>query len=192
MSVTASSILCSGCDYQQLDTYLPRRIVYQLAGGERIEAWFAKGWCYRCAGWSDIECLDSATLANELRSVERERDELRRQLEGLRRSWLKRLKHRFGQKQLQQVLVELEQRRGTLESLLNIADQRQSPPRCLNCGSDRTATVTLDESTGLAQDFRHQCGGVLRSLHGLGPELRFSYRTVTQILDEKGELLVTE
>ena len=191
MSIDSARIVCTGCDYETREVYRPIRIRYQTMNGRTVETARAKGWCYDCASYSDIEKMNQGELHDELVSKERERLEAHHHQNELSRGLLSNFWHRSEKKQLLHQLEWLDKEISELSGLLEIAKSRKSNVRCLKCESDKTAPLTFDSESNIAYDFKHECGGNLQIIHDhSGP--RFNFRVSTYILNEEGELLGEE
>jgi len=191
MSIDSARIVCTGCDYETREVYRPIRIRYQTVNGRTVETGRAKGWCYNCASYSDIERMNQGELHDEMVSKERERLDARHRQDGLNRGFLSNFRHRPEKRQLQYQLECLDEEIAELGRLLEIAKSRKSKARCLKCWSDRTAPLTFDSESNIAYNFQHDCGGNLQIIHDhSGP--RFNFRVSTYVLNEEGELLGEE
>jgi len=191
MSIDSARIVCSGCDYETRELYRPIRIRYETSNGKTVETGRAKGWCYNCGGYSDIERLDQGDLHAKLVSKESERLDARQRLDEINRGFLANLRHRSERRQLQYQLERLDEELAEVGGLLEITKSRKSKARCLKCWSDYTAPVSFDSDDGVARDFVHDCGGSLQIIHDhSGP--RFYFRVATYILNEEGELIGEE
>lgn len=191
MSIDSARIVCTGCDYETREVYRPIRIRYQTTNGRIIETGRAKGWCYDCASYSDIERVNQVELHDELVSKERERLEAHHRQDELNRGFLSNFRHRPEKRQLQYQLECLDEEIAELGVLLEIAKSRKSKARCLKCWSDRTVPLTFDSESNVAYDFQHECGGNLKIIHDhSGP--RYNFRVSTYVLNEEGELMGDE
>lgn len=191
MSIDSVRIVCTGCDYETLEVYRPILIRYKTTKGRTVETGCAKGWCYDCASYSDIERINQKKLHDELISKEREQLEVRHRQDKLNRGFLSNFRHSSEKSQLQYQLEWLDKEIAELGELLAIAKNRKSKARCLKCWSDRTAPLTFDSESNIAHDFQHECGGNLQIIHDhSGP--RFNFRLSTYILNEEGKLLGEE
>lgn len=191
MSIDSARIVCTGCDYKTRELYRPIRIRYQTTDGVVLEARRAKGWCYECASYSDIERMNQDELHDELVSKERERLKTRRRQDELNRGFLSGFRHWSKKRQLQYQIDCLDQEVATLGGLYGIAKSRKSKSRCLVCWSDRTAPLAFDSDSGISHNFHHECGGNLQIIQDhSGP--RFIFRVSTYVLNEEGELLGEE
>lgn len=191
MSIDSARIVCTGCDYETRELYRPIRIRYQTASGKNIETGRAKGWCYDCASYSDIEGLHQREFGDNLISKERERFEARNRQDELSHGFFPNFRHRSEKKQLQFQLEHLDKEITELGGLIEIAKRRKSKARCLKCWSDRTTPLTFSSEDNVAHDFQHGCGGNLQIIHDhSGP--RFHFRVSTYILNEEGEFLGEE
>jgi hypothetical protein len=191
MSIDSARIVCTGCDYETREVYRPIRIRYQTTKGRTVETGRAKGWCYDCASYSDIEIMNQGELHDELISKERERLEAHHRHDELNRGFLSNFRHRSEKRELQHQFEWLDKEIDKLGGLLEIAKNRKSKARCLKCWSDRTAPLTFNSDSNIACDFQHECGGNLQIIHDhSGP--RFNFRVSTYLLNEEGELLGEE
>ena len=78
--------------------------------------------------------------------------------------------------------------------LVAALSKRQSGPRCLLCGNDRTEPITFDSRDGLTYDFKHSCGGMLQLLpkESDPKPIRFHFRPRKYILNIDGYILKKE
>lgn len=191
MSIDSARIACTGCDYESTEVYRPIRISYKARGGRVIETSRAKGWCYACADYSDIEGVSKEDLNEALATKERERLEARSRQDELSIGLLSNLLRRPEKKMIQLQIEDLEKKIAEIAELIEIVRNRKSNARCLKCGSDRTVKVRFDPESNIAHNFQHECGGHLQIIHDhSGP--RFHFRLSTYILNEEGELLGKE
>lgn len=191
MSIDSARIVCTDCDYETRELYRPIRIRYETFNGKTVETGRAKGWCYKCGSYSDIENLDQGDLHSKLVSKESERRDARQRLDEIDSGFLASLRHRTERRELQYQLERLDEELAEVGCLLEIAKNRRSKARCLKCWSDYTAPVSFDSGDGVAHDFVHDCGGNLQIINDQsGP--RFHFRVATYILNEEGELIGEE
>lgn len=191
MSIDSAKIVCTGCDYKTIEVFRPIRVQYQISNGRTVETGHAKGWCFDCASYSDIEKINQKNLRNALVIKEHERIEARHHQEKMSHGFLSRFKHRSEKRNLQYQLECLDKEIAELGQLLEIAQSRKSQARCLKCWSDRTSPLTFSSESNIAHDFQHECGGNLKIIHDhSGP--RFNFRTSLYVLNEEGELLWSE
>jgi hypothetical protein len=191
MSIDSAKIVCTGCDYETHEVYRPIKIRYQTTNGSIVETGRAKGWCYDCASYSDIERMDPKEFHDELASKDRERCEVVNRQDELNRGFLSNLRHLSEKKELQYQLECLDNEMAELQALLEIAKWRKSKARCLRCWSDKTAPLTFDSESNIAYGFHHECGGNLKiSYDDAGP--RFNFRVATYVLNAEGECLGEE
>lgn len=191
MSLEPSRIVCTGCNYEAVDYYRPIEIRYIFTDGESIATHRDKGWCYGCATYSDIEWIDEKNLLAELSAKMSKLSAGRDRLGQIGNEIFAFLKKRQEKKQLNHQIEELERSVLELGRLLQMSKKRRFKVRCLECGSDNTAKVTFPPEGGLAHDFQHECGGNLRLIHDESG-MRFSFRLITYVLNEEGELLAKE
>lgn len=169
MSLPARLIVCTECEYETREPQKPIRVLYQLADNILVEGHHTRGWCHSCDDLREIEDLDAARFQQTL---ERYRDHL----EGRGPDFKAQARAVFDDPTLSpgakiRLSVQafhnrppdnLEEAIWELEALLAALRARQSPPRCLMCGSSQTAPVEFAEADGLSHGFRHRCGGQLR------------------------------
>lgn len=129
MSIDSARIVCTGCDYETREVYRPIRIRYQTTTGRTVETGRAKGWCYDCASYSDIERMNQGELHDELVSKERERLDARHLQDELNRGFLSNFRHRSEKRQLQDQLEWLDKEIADLGVLLEIAKNRKLKAR---------------------------------------------------------------
>ncbi len=154
MSIESDKICCTQCDYETLEVYRPIIVIYVLSDGTEVETGRAKGWCYDCDAYADIENVDLGQLQRELGALQQKMDKLGARLECLSRGLLGRLRNASARKRLRLEIEWLEQERHGLSSLLEVAGQCASRPRCLQCWSQRTAQVSPSISyTNVAVDY---------------------------------------
>lgn len=191
MSIDSARIRCTGCGYETREVYRPIRIRYLTNNGKSLATGRAKGWCYDCSSYSDIEYMNKDDLHDALAAKERERLDVRYRLDRLGYGFFSGLRQRSEKKRLQHEIDQLDGEIAELEGLLEIANSRKSNARCLKCWSDRTAPLTFDPRDHIAHNFQHTCGGNLQMLDDpSGP--RWNFRLTTYILNEEGELLREE
>lgn len=191
MSMPTAQIVCTGCDYEASELYRPVRICYQTASGKIVETVRTKGWCYGCAGYSDIEDMNQERFSSQLVEKEQERLEVRNRQEQLNHGFLSGFRHRSKREQLQFQLEYLDEEITKLGELIDIAKRRVSKARCLKCWSDRTVPLTFSSEEQIAYDFQHDCGGNLQKIDDpMG--IRFHFRLAIYTLTEEGELLDKE
>lgn len=182
MSLPSVRIRCTGCDFSTGDPQRPIILVYRFDDGREARTSRAKGWCYDCGAYGDIEAaLDPDAIRGSLADQERQRRKIRTQLKHLGVREVER-------QELNRRLTSADEAIAGLASLLELATLRRSPPRCLRCGLSRTAPVTFDTESGTSRDFRHDCGGRLvidRSTRGP----RFHFTPTEFVLDLDGEVL---
>ena len=191
MSINSARIVCTGCDYKTSEVYRPILIRYHRASGEPIETGRSKGWCFECAGYSDIEKMDQGELHDSLVSKERERLEVHARLAELERGLFSRFRHRRERERSQYELRRLEGGITELEILLEIARSRRAKARCLSCWSDKTFPISFSLDDDVANKFKHTCGGNLRIIRDRSGN-RYHFRKKTYVLNEEGELLGEE
>jgi len=190
MSFDALSIVCTGCNYEDIEPFQPHRVVYRSSAGAEVNGRSAAGWCYNCARYRQIEWLKPHGLAAEI--VELKSSAARRQLE-LNKLSKRRLLH-FGRQISRLRLLENEvrytaQQLTELQNLFAILTERSSKARCLSCGHDETAL--LDFEHGL-DDFQHICGGSLRlQPHPFVIRMNFGPNIHCHVLDEAGNRIET-
>jgi len=187
MSLAPKGVTCSGCGFSQQIVRAPVTLRYPLPDGGRATAYRSEGWCPRCESIQDVEELpDVQELQHSIADYER-------RVQGGR---LDRIKDRLGRPPSNE--RELAHRElARLEDTLRWRRSRQSPPRCLGCGSADWQAVdwVSDEHGGHSnishtELFRHTCGGRLRRV--TEPNLRFHCRPTQIVLTPEGQVLRTE
>ena len=188
MSVPAARICCAGCDFETREAYQPIMVVYRLDNGKEVKTSRSQGWCFDCAAYSHIENMDTEPLRWNLVRKERSRRERRYRAGELSKGFLAALRDRLERKRLRNSIARLDQELQELRDLIDIASQRKTPPRCLNCWSSNTASLTFDADDKLTNNFRHDCGGQLKIIDDPGGP-RFNFAVTTCLLSQEGELL---
>ena len=192
MSVNSERICCTGCDFETWDLRRPIRVVYRMKGGKEVELWRAKGWCYECNNYEDIEDIDPETFRIELVEDERERRKICSRADKLSKVFLADIRNKAERRKLHDSIERLDKEIRDRSDLLEIVTNRKAGPRCLSCWSDKTAPVIFDGSDNLSHNFLHSCGGMLKLivvdfLEDESP--RFNFALTTYVLNEEGELL---
>lgn len=191
MSVPSSRIVCTGCSYEAPELYRPVLVKYVTVEGDSVEAGRAKGWCYDCDEYRDIEALSRDELSSQLARKEGERDAALTLVKQLSSSWLARFWHRSKTYRLESDVEKLGREIDHLNTLLGIASRRRSNARCLDCGSEHTAPIRFSPEDNIAHNFQHACGGNLQLVKNESG-IRYSFRVTTLILDEEGGLIGKE
>lgn len=195
MSLPSTLIICTGCSFQDRELYRPVQLLYRLDA-----ATYAKGewerfcWCHPCnrlvyrerldisrneAQWERMRKLAALFKANDARMLKR------RQKVALERGTPMPQPSRFPEDQPDHDNV------AALQRLLLLFKTRVSPPRCLECGSTEVEKLQFDEQDGLAQGFRHTCGGQLRRvpLEDDPQPIRYAFNLTRLVLDIEGNKL---
>src|SRR4029078_5313997 len=94
MSMPSARVRCTNCDYETREFRRQILITYMLPGGTTLECGRAKGWCYKCDSYRDIESADPVMLGRELEAGSRRAGALRADLAELSRGLLGRFRHR--------------------------------------------------------------------------------------------------
>ena len=174
MSLPIGCVRCHGCEFEG---WLQRRSVtlrYQLSDANYVDSHRVSGWCDHCQGIRDIEApLDAAAIRAE---IERHQPQ-RVGLGGLFK------------KAISRVLGGATDNTGAvltrLRQLLQIAEIRKSPPRCLTCGKASTTQLNFDAS-GTSSNYAHTCGSHLYLVSENPDAPRFSFRPEIIFLDSEG------
>jgi len=191
MSFDALRLVCTGCDYEDIEPFQPHRVVYQSKAGNEVYGRSAAGWCYECGGYSKIECMDLKALLAELAELEDASARHQAELDSLSQKYF----FNFARRSAKRRLVEDEVRSdfegiANLQHLCAIVLQRSSKPRCLVCGSSDTAD--LDFENGETRRFRHRCGGRLSlGAHPRGLRINFGRTVRCYVLDQQGNPIET-
>ncbi len=117
--------MCDRCSFEiRLHSYLDCHCLYELPDGGHVPIPIRAEWCYQCKTLCAIENLPNiASTSKEVREAKRA---LSRCLAGLSTGSPKMIS---GSKLLAKVRLE------PAERLHYVVSNRQSPPRCLSCGS---------------------------------------------------------
>jgi hypothetical protein len=185
MSMSAARINCTQCDYETREFHRPILLSYRLADGTEVECGRAKGWCFDCDAYRDIESADHTRLARERDERDRRIAALRAGIRNLSRGFLGWFRNRAARSALRDQIKWAEHDHRDLTGLLRVAQLRKSRPRCLECWSERTAPVSFDDSG--RSDFVHACGGRLLLVEDESE--RFAFATTRFVLDPEGRLL---
>lgn len=178
-------VSCTGCDYTCLEPFQSHRVVYRSDAGDEVKGRSAAGWCYECDGYRDIEWMNLKDLAVELAETRDCSAKHRAERDNLS----KRYFYSFARRSAVYRVAEDEARHAAdLQDLIGIALRRSSKPRCLVCG--RSNTANLEFQNGIAQNFRHECGGWLNTGPDvLGTRVNFGPYVRCHVLDEEGNRL---
>ena len=174
MSAQATHIRCRGCDFRGVISYRGITLRYHLPSGDTVTGYRDRGWCHNCETNRDIERqMDVGEIEDKLQELEQ------RKPRGL-------FANIFGRGS-QQRESDLEKAKN-LQAALYLAKNRKSPPRCLNCGSDRTVPLEFG-SNDLSLSFIHYCGERLYTLPTDENAPRISRRPLELDLDPEGNQL---
>jgi len=147
MSWPVTIYKCTHCDFEQGDSNTWGRREYLLDDGVRVSVPRQRGWCFTCQAIVATEDLSGHGQRQEINGLENAISNL-----GF---W------RIGRRR------ELRRKMADLRDILLLQKQRQSPARCLLCGSteiDTPSTKIISE--GLVQyvarekQLHPSCGGV--------------------------------
>ena len=189
MSIDALRICCTGCDFEAAEVFEPLRIVYRSDDGKGIESDYQKGWCYRCDTYTHIEHLNAEELREELILKRRERSEFDARLAAISILFLARFRNRSTRSYIEGECQRLDASISDLVGLIQIATTRKSRPRCLECWSADTFPLSFNRETRVAANFKHKCGGLLKSVEH-ETTLRLSFTGIRILaLTTEGELL---
>lgn len=174
MSLPIGCVRCHGCEFEG---WLQRRSVtlrYQLSDANFVDSHRVSGWCGHCTGIRDIE----APLNAEAIRAEIERHQPQRVgLGGIVKTAINRI--------LGGPIDENKADLTRLRHLLQIAEMRNSPPRCLTCGEASTTQLHFDAS-GTSSNYVHTCGSHLYLVPENPDAPRFSFRPEVILLDYEG------
>lgn len=176
MSVPSGKIRCHGCDYEGIIQHRPITLQYALPDGISVQGYRESGWCNICDGIRDVEAkLDKTDLQSQLQALAPQRG-----LGGMFKSAVDRALGGGSDTRSED--------RERLQGLLQVAQIRRSPQRCLNCGSTSVLRLAFDDA-GNCQNFQHHCGGHLYRLPTDPNAPRFSYKPEVIPLDADGNRL---
>lgn len=191
MSIDALKIVCTGCDYEGSEVFRPIRIIYEETSGKTIDSTSAKGWCYNCQSYTDIEKINYNELNDELCLKELQAVEIQKKIQLLKIGLFSIFKNirdkRNAKLELQLLGNEIEH----IKCLLKISETRKAGARCLKCWSDNTVPLHFDTESRLAYGFTHQCGGKLKIV-SYDYEIRYHFKVTTYFLSVEGELIREE
>lgn len=176
MSVPNGRVRCHGCDFEGILQHRPITLQYALPDGTSVQGYREAGWCNICDGIRDVEAkLDKVDLQSQLQALAPQRG-----LGGMFKSAVDRALGGGSDTRSED--------RQRLQGLLQVAQIRRSPQRCLHCGSTSVLPLMFDD-TGNCESFRHHCGGQLYRLPADPSGPRFSYRPEVIPLDVDGNRL---
>jgi hypothetical protein len=167
MSVSASTIKCSRCNFGTLTSVLWGRFSYEFPDGLRIPVKRVAGWCNACADIVPIECLNIKKARLELENASE--DLLRTQVEHRTLSGRLLTRVGFNRKQLEQLecsIGMIEDRINEARLLVNFFASRSETPKCLICSSSQVQEINLPDAGRDASEIRTTgfihpgCGGV--------------------------------
>lgn len=173
MSWPVTTYYCTCCDFRQSNIVAWGTKEYVLADGVRIPVKGSLGWCRQCEGLAPVESLDVERQEAELNKAERKLELQRGRL--VRRWWQihRSLLPAASEYCKMDILAEeVEDEKAKLQ----LINTRQSPARCLNCGSVEVIAKLVtntsewpDERLPKHTGFTHPgCGGeILMVMDGL-------------------------
>ena len=174
MSTHATDIRCRGCDFKGVISYRGITLRYHFPSGNTVTGYCNRGWCHSCETIREIERpLDVSEIEEKIQELQQQKPR------GL-------FAYIFGNGS-QQRESDLEATKN-LQAVLYLAKNRKSPPRCINCGIDRTSPLEFG-SNGLSLSFIHYCGERLYTLPNDENAPRISRRPLELDLDPEGNLL---
>ena len=174
MSTQATYILCRGCDFNGVISYRGITLRYHFPSGNIVTGYCNHGWCHSCETNRYIERpLDIGEIEDKIQELQQQKP----------RSLFANIFGRGSQQRESDLEVTK-----NLQAVLHLAKNRKSPPRCLNCGSDRTLPLKFG-TNGLSLSFIHYCGQRLYTLPPDENEPRLSLRPLELDLDPEGNLL---
>ncbi|ADE17038.1 hypothetical protein Nhal_4032 (plasmid) [Nitrosococcus halophilus Nc 4] len=165
MSMPSGYVRCHGCDFEGVMQRRPITLEYVLPGGAVVQGYRVFSWCSSC------ENVTEAEEAFDTDSIQAEIDSLRQQQVG----FIGRL---FGGGKAED--VEIKRLRGRLQ----LAQLRQSGPRCLRCGETTVVPLAFDESG--TSSIVHTCGRRLFMVPEDPDAPRFMFRPEAIRLDPEG------
>lgn len=131
MSRLVISYCCSHCDFRGWDVSSWGPMEYVLPDGQRLHVETRLGWCHACQRPEAVEVLDLDARRADLDAAEDRLAEMGGEhfranvLHALPGPWRRRLAE-----WARQAIACIEKR-----AVVGMLEQRQSPPRCLHCGS---------------------------------------------------------
>lgn len=165
MSMPNGYVRCHGCDFMGVMQRRPIKLEYILPGGIVVEGYREFAWCTTCEDVTEAEVAFDAAL------IQAEIDSLKRQRVG----FIGRL---FGGGKAEDIQLQ------RLQGKLQLAQIRQSGPRCLICGE--TTVVPLDFDASGTSSLVHSCGRHLFQVPQDPEAPRFSFRPTVIRLDPEG------
>lgn len=184
MSRQSKRIVCSGCDFSDLETYAPTTLVYSLNDGSKVTSRPQTGWCHCCDGIRRIEETDTRYISNRIALSKSRKNTFDGELKEISDSFRKRFINRREIKDLKALIDRENGIQKSLEKLKAMTHLRKSGARCISCHSENTVTFILT-ANGDYEGFTHKCGGHL-SLQEDEMAPRFNYAETTIMLDQEG------
>jgi ferredoxin len=147
------------------------------------------GWCYVCEDICITESLTDAWLQQEEQDAKEGLDRAQERIDNIMKNPIKRLfmKDALGLARRNSDFY-LAKALPLLAAQNDLLKSRRSDPRCQQCGCDHTSPIEFDEHDGLARNFQHICGGMLK----LCPDecdISFSLRPTIRLLTTEGEFI---
>jgi len=200
MSVPVNSYTCLACGLKALEPGFGLRFAYQV-NGVSVPIKHSTGWCHACEGFVQVEIFDSPeallTLEGKLDTLRKERAAELIQIEQSRRWWQRRGQRTSALIDLDWQIERMEKQAMVIQQRLSFLAGRQSPPRCLQCGSTDAFpfevtpdfTVYYGKTQGpVALGVKHPgCGGELAVMDD---GTRFSYIPTLRLYDSEGNRCV--
>lgn len=192
MSAALARLTCTHCTFEQglVDTQVKLR--YEIGRTHYFDHLSTSAWCLACERIQDVEDIPTSDAFSA---------EIIKEKEIVGGSRFERLKDRIGltiSRKRHWANVRLHSLNLQLEWRL----RRQSPPRCLSCGStdirfiDWSAIAVagdLGPARHVSQKFEHSCGGKLvRSYRTEQGEIYLKLRARRYVLDPEGNVLRME
>ena len=196
MSVPVNSYTCLACGLKALEPGFGLRFAYQV-NGVSVPIKHSTGWCHACEGFVQVEIFDSPeallTLEGKLDTLRKERAAELIQIEQSRRWWQRRGQRTSALIDLDWQIERMEKQAMVIQQRLSFLAGRQSPPRCLQCGSTDAFpfevtpdfTVYHGKTQGpVTLGVKHPgCGGELAVMDD---GKRFSYTPTLRLYDSEG------
>lgn len=165
MSMSIRYVRCYGCDFEGCMQRRPISLEYVLSSGAVVQGYRVFAWCSSCEDITEAEAIFDAA------SIQAEIDSLNRQKIGF-----------FGRIFGGGKAEDLELKR--LKEKLQLAQHRQSKPRCLKCGEPTAVSLTFDKSG--TSNVIHTCGHRLFMVPEDPDTPRFMFRPEVIRLDSEG------
>lgn len=165
MSISSGYVLCHGCDFKGIMQRRPITLEYVLPSGAILQGNRVFAWCTSCENVTDAEeAFDANSIQTEIDYLNQQKIGFFGRLFGVGKTDDAELKH--------------------LNVKLQLANLRQSDPRCLRCGNPTVVHMTFDESGTCS--IVHKCGSRLFAVPEDINAPRFMFRPEVIRLDPEG------